>query len=340
MPTSIKDLAKKLNLSVSTVSYAINGGPRSVSPEVTERVLEAARELGYRPNRIAKSMVTGRSRTIGVVPPEIVQDVLLSPYLQLALNGIFNSAGTSDHDLVLYTRLANSNRDVVLSTILDGRVDGAVFIAPNNSQEAVMVAQEMRIPCVSIAGTPIEGVHSLSIENRAGMRLAMEHLLDQGHRRIGHIAGRLDMQDAIERLDAFSECLLEHGLTLDTSLVAVGQFHPDGGYEAMKQLLSLPKPPTAVVSANDDMAIGALRACQERAVRVPQDISICGFDMTTISSLTTPPLTTVHQPITEMGWQAVQDVIKLIEGQLVPQHITFQPTLVVRSSTTFPTKEL
>ncbi len=339
MPTSIKDIAKLLNVSVSTVSYAINGGPRTVSPEVKERVLDAARELGYRPNRLAKSMVTGRSRTIGVVPPEIVEDVLLSPYLQLALNGIFNAAGSSHHDLILFTRLAGSGHEEVLSTILDGRVDGAIFIAPNSTNRAVLLAKELRIPCISLAGSEIDGVHTLSVANETGMKLAMKHLFDLGHRKIAHIAGRLDMQDAIERLRTYSEFMSENRLSYHDSWVVKGQFHPDGGYTAMKSLLALPNPPTAVVCANDDMAIGALRACQEMGVNVPSQMSICGFDQTSASELTIPPLTTVFQPIAEMGRYAVQSVLDLIDGKPVPRHVTFEPTLVVRSSTTVPMME-
>jgi DNA-binding LacI/PurR family transcriptional regulator len=284
-------------------------------------------------------MVTGRSRTIGVVPPEIVEDVLLSPYLQLALNGIFNAAGSSHHDLILFTRLAGSGHEEVLSTILDGRVDGAIFIAPNSTNRAVLLAKELRIPCISLAGSEIDGVHTLSVANETGMKLAMKHLFDLGHRKIAHIAGRLDMQDAIDRLRSYSEFMSENRLSYHDSWVVKGQFHPEGGYTAMKGLLALPNRPTAVVCANDDMAIGALRACQEMGVNVPREMSICGFDQTFSSGLTIPPLTTVFQPIADMGLYAVQSVLDLIDGKPVPKHVTFEPTLVVRSSTALPMME-
>jgi len=339
MATSIKDIAKKLNVSVSTVSYALNGGPRRVSTEVRDRVIEAAKDLGYRPNRVAKSMVTGKSRTIGVVPPEIGEDVLLSPYLQLALNGVFNAAGKANQDLMLFTRLAESHHDEIVTTILDGRIDGAIFIAPSRTNHGVLVAKEMHIPCVTISNSQIEGVITMSVANRTGMNLVLNYLVKLGHRRIAHIAGRLDMQDAIERLKAYSDFVGDNRLPSDDGWVVKGQFHPDGGYRAMKELLSHPSLPTAVTCANDDMAIGAIRACRELGFRVPEDISITGFDMTTTSDLATPALTTVRQPIAEMGSAAVAAVLALLEDKEVPVHTVFQPTLVTRSSTCIPKKE-
>jgi LacI family transcriptional regulator len=339
MPTSIKDIAKRLNVSVSTVSYAINGGPRTVSKQIREKVLEAAREMGYRPNRVAKSMITGKSRTIGVVPPEIATDVLLSPYLQMALNGIFNEAGKSNQDIMLFTRLGDSEHEEILSTILDGRVDGAIFIAPNRTNRTVLLAKELHIPCVSLSGSEIEGVTTLSVANETGMTKVMQHLYDLGHRRIAHIAGRLDQQDAIERLQAYAGFVTDHRMVYHDAWVTKGQFVIEGGHAAMMELLRLPLRPTAVVCANDEMAIGAMRACFEMGLKVPQEISIAGFDMSTTSAHTNPPLTTVRQPITEMGQAAVTTILDLIEGKDVPSHSIFEPYLVVRSSTAFPTEE-
>ena len=340
MATSIKDIARKLNVSVSTVSYALNGGPRNVSTEVRDRVLETAKELGYRPNRVAQSMVTGKSRTIGVVPPEIAEDVLLSPYLQLAMNGMFNAAGKAHQDLMLFTRLADSHHEEIVGTILDGRIDGAIFIAPNRTNQSVLVAKDLHIPCVTISNSEIEGVITMSVANGTGMRLILNHLWQLGHRRIAHIAGRLDMQDALERLQAYSDFVAEHRLPSDDGWVQKGQFHPDGGYRAMRELLAHPHRPTAVTCGNDDMAIGAVRACMDLGISVPEDISITGFDMTATSDFANPPLTTVRQPIAEMGSAAVYAVLDLLDGKEVPAHTIFQPTLVTRTSTSIPKMEL
>ena len=258
MGATIKDIAKRLNISVSTVSYALNDGPRQVREDIKEKVLQTARELNYRPNRIARSMKTGKSGTLGVVPPEVVENVFLSPYLHLALNGIINEAGRLHQDVLLFTRCNETDSDELVSILGDGRVDGVIFIAPHFSEKAVELALSLHSPCVTVAGVPLDGVLTFSVDNELGVDLAMKHLYDLGHRRIGHIAGRLDMQDSILRLQAYQKFLRSKRLAYREEMVTMGQFTIDGGRVAMRQLLSLAEPPTAVFCANDEMALGAL----------------------------------------------------------------------------------
>ncbi len=339
MATTIKDIAKKLNISVSTVSYALNGGPRSV-PETTRlQVLAAAKELNYRPNRIARSMVTGKSDTIGIVPPEVKENVFLSPYLHLALNGIVNEAGRLHQDVLLFTRCSETERDELASILVDGRVDGVIFVAPQFSEKAVEIATSMHSPCVSMSGLPLEGVLTFSVDNESGVNSVMNHLYELGHRKIAHIAGRLDMQDAIVRLQAYQAFLRAKHLPYREELVGMGQFIIEGGRRAMAGLLELPDPPTAVFCANDEMAIGAMVEALSRGKRVPEDISIAGFDMTPASENVYPGLTTVQQPIGEMGAAAVRTLRELIEGREPQEETIFQTQLITRQSTSRPKED-
>lgn len=336
MAATIKDIAKQLNISVSTVSYALNGGPRSVPDDIRESVLRVAKELNYRPNRVARSMVTGKSDTIGVVPPEVTDNVFLSPYLHLALNGIINEAGRQHQDVLLFTRCSEVDRDELASILVDGRVDGVIFIAPHFSEKSVELAASLHSPCATVSGVPLDGVLSFSVDNESGVASAMGHLYELGHRKIAHIAGRLDMQDALVRLQAYQAFLRNHHISYREEWVGMGQFTIEGGRRAMAQLLALPEPPTAVFCANDEMALGALFEAHSRQVRVPEDISIVGFDMTPGSENVYPGLTTVRQPIGELSAAAVRALKALIDGKEPQEPTVFQTELIIRQSTTCP----
>lgn len=339
MAATIKDIARTLNISVSTVSYALNGGPRSVPEEVKERIFRVARELNYRPNRLAKSMVTGRSDTIGVVPPHFAEDIFLSPYLHIALNGIANQCGIQGQDVLLFTRYSETEREEMVSLLVDGRVDGVVFIAPHFNHKTVELATSLHMPCVTVSGTSVPGTCSFVSDSRLGIHQAMQHLFDLGHRKIAHVAGRLDMSDAVERLRAYQEFLIDHGLDYREDWVAMGQFVIDGGRRALHQFLQLKDRPTAIVCANDEMAIGVLVEALNSGIKIPQEISVVGFDDSPRSAQVYPALTTIRQPIGEMGAAAAIALHDLIEGREPDPENLFPTELVVRDSTARPKED-
>jgi LacI family transcriptional regulator/LacI family repressor for deo operon, udp, cdd, tsx, nupC, and nupG len=339
MAATIKDIARNLGISVSTVSYALNGGPRSIPAEVKERVLSMAKELNYRPNRAARTMVTGKSDTIGVVPPDVTENVFLSPYLHLALNGLVNEAGRLHQDILLFTRYGETERNDITSVLVDGRVDGVIFVAPHFSDKSIELATSLHLPCVSVSGAPLDGMLTFCVNNEAGVNQALEHLYGLGHRRIAHIAGRLDMQDAMLRLQGYQAFLRSKHIPYREEWVGMGQFMIDGGRRAMAALLALPEPPTAVFCANDEMAIGALVEAYSRGWKVPDDISIVGFDMTPGSANVYPALTTVRQPISELSAAAVRALKLLIEGKAPEEDPVFETELVVRASTSRPKED-
>ncbi len=339
MAATIKDIAQSLKLSMSTVSYALNGGPRSVSEDVRRKVALRARELGYRPNKIAKSLATGRAHAIALVPPQVSEDWFLSPYLILAFNGVVKEAGRRGLDVVVYTAVEEADPSEVMAKFQDGRVDGVIFVAPFVDKQLHSFASTCPLPSAAITGQPVDGISSFCVDNERGIRLSLQHLYGLGHRKIAHIAGRRGLQDAEARRMAFLNFADEMELCQSPGYCEEGDFTIEGGRRAMRQLLSLPERPTAVVCANDEMAIGALKQAANMGIRVPHDVSVTGFDDSPNSSFVIPSLTTVRQPIMSMGEAAVGALASLIAGDPYPSLTIFPTELIVRDSTSYPTKE-
>lgn len=333
MPTTVKDIARQLNLSTSTVCYALNGGPRTVTEEVRKKVLEKARELDYRPNRLARSLVKGSTHTIGVVPPSTETNVFLSPFVQLAWNAIVNEAETSGQDILLFAaKNLNSPNEPGLG-LLDGRIDGVIFIAPMHNAGPIMSVTERGLPFASICSSPdAPGVH-MTADNAQGIRQAIRHLVELGHERIAHIAGSPDSPDGQIRLEAFKESMRELGLPIPDGYIEQSSFTRSFGYEATLRLLRLKNRPTAIVASNDELGVGACTAAREMGLDVPSDLSVVGFDDTEMASLCYPPLSTIQQPISDMAAAAVRAVIRLAAGQNDVKSICFPTKLVTRAST-------
>lgn len=339
MAATIKDIARKLNISVSTVSYALNGGPRPVPEEVRRKVLETAKELSYRPNRIARSMITGRSQTIGIVPPEVSENVFLSPYMHQMMNGIVNEAGKSHQDLLVFTRYNKTECEELMSVLVDGRVDGVIFIAPHFSHKSVELATSTHLPCVAVSGAPLNGIASFTVNNEDGIRQAMQHLYDLGHRKIAHIAGREDMLDSVLRLQAYRQFLTDKGLPLNDNWVRYGEFQIDGGRRALEEFAVMQERPTAIVCSNDEMAIGAILQAHKMGLQVPRDMSIVGFDGTPACENVYPALTSVAQPISDLSTAAVASLMKIIKAGEPQQSQVFNSRLEVRASTSSPKED-
>lgn len=335
MPATLKDIAAKLNISVSTASYAINGGPRSVPAEVKQRVLDTARELGYRPNRIARSLVAGKTMTLGVVPVQITHDLAVVPYFQEAFNGVVNEAELMEYDVLLFTRAYPDDPDRLADVLLDGRVDGLIFFAPNIDSPVLSRIRDSRFPFVVI-NNQIEGDEPcFSADNRQGIGVAVDHLVGLGHRNIAHIHGPLEMFDAVERHHSFLEAMVAHRLEVRKEWLLDGEFTPMGGQAAATRLLSSSDRPTAIICANDEIATGVYRAAWELGVQIPGELSVVGFDNNASAQVLLPQLTTVRQPLEEMGAASAKAIVEMLNGGK-PSHQQFQTELIVRESTTQP----
>lgn len=337
MAATIKDIARRLNISVSTVSYALNGGPRPVAPELRERVLQVARELDYRPNRLAKSLITRRSHIVGVVRDASAHDLVTSPYMQGVLNGVLNAAEEMGQNVLVVTRLDPHDLEGAVDRLLDGHVDGLIFVATFTLTPLYSELAKRGFPYVVLSGYD-PSAPSLCVDNEGGVRLALEHLYSLGHRRIGHIEGIPGHFDGRERYEAFRTFLRERNLPVEPHWVACGMFTPFEGATAARAILGRRDRPTALFCANDEMAIATLGVARELGIRVPEELSVVGFDDAVNASYCHPPLTTVRQPSEEMGAAAVRVLLERIEDQSPAHRMRFPATLVVRSSTAPPTK--
>jgi LacI family transcriptional regulator len=336
---TIKDIAREAKVSVSTVSYALNDGPRSVPDEVKKRILEVASRLHYRPNRVAKSLITRRSHVIGIVPTRVERDMVISPYFANMLNGIVNACEDRQQDVIIFTQILSTGSREVLYPLLDGRCDGAIFLAPNQGSAGITYLQEIGFPHVVVSGQQHRSV-CFEVDNHFGIALAIDHLAELGHRKIGMLLGPEDMRDGYERNAGFLQHMRSLGLVVNIEWLAPSGFHPAGGLQAGRDLLSLKDRPTAVFCANDESAFGFYAACKEMGVDIPKDISVIGFDDSRMTTLIEPNLTTVRQPIDQMSRKAADLLIEQIENGAISASCRFTPSLIIRNSTTRPTEDI
>lgn len=338
-PATIKDIARELNISVSTVSYALNGGPRPVPPEVRDRVLATAKAMNYRPNRMARFMITGRRHVIGLIPMDVGDQVYLSPYLQMAMNGLADSAARARQDFHLFTRTAGLKGTDLANALLDGQVDGVLFLAPILTVDDFRCIHDAGIPFVVVGGDSGNLAPEVHADNESGITQAVEHLVSLGHTRLGFIGGRSDQLDARMRAQAMQSACAAHGVSIRPEYWCEGNFTIESGEAAFAQYRQLTEPPTAVVCANDELALGVHRAAQLAGWRIPSDLSIVGFDDSQSSRVVTPALTTIRQPIEEMASAAFRLLLDVVEGRPVAdQH--FPTQLLLRKSTSGPKEDI
>lgn len=334
MPATIRDIAKRLGISVSTVSYALNGGPRPVPEEVRRRVLEVARELDYRPNRLARSMVTGKTETVAVVPPIVTHNMLRSPYIHAMLSSIADAVGEHGYDILLHTSATPMDDRQLVQSLLSGKVDGILLIAPLSTSR---VAEEIRlrgVPCVAVSAK-VEGLPCVYADNTAGIFAAMDWLYAHGHRKFGFVGGPPAFYDAQQRLLAFRQYLQEHDLPYHPEWVVEGDFTASRGAASARAVLAGAERPTAILSANDETAAGVLQAAQEMGISVPEELSVVGFDDTSFARVLSPRLSTIRQPLEQMATKAVALLMEWIEERTVPERkeCILPVELVLREST-------
>jgi LacI family transcriptional regulator len=331
---TIRDIADLAGVSIATVSRVLNDRP-DVAPETRENVLQVVREHGFSTNRGARGLSSGRTGMIGLTLP-LVADAYFGPILSGAAEALYES----DMRIVLAPTLHEHDREVsLLERLMRGTTDGAILLLPEESADELLMLQRQEFPFVIVdpRESPPEGVACVAAMHSAGAKQATEHLLALGHRRIGAIAGAPGWYATEERLLGFRAALAGAGILLDPELVVYSDWRIPRGTKAAEELLSLPDPPTAIFGFNDNVAIGALHAARNRGLSVPGDLSVVGFDDTTQAVIVTPRLTSVRQPLAEMGRMGVSLLIRIIEGQRVDaMRMELSTTLVVRESTAPP----
>lgn len=331
---TIYDVAEECGFSLATVSNVINNGPRPVRPETKRRILEAVERLNYHPNAVARGLARQRTHSIGILfgvvdPSQIV----INAYSASVLQAVLSAAGETGYN-VTHVTTRWEGADVSLRQFRDGRTDGLVVVAPPTDSDLLPALASIGIPLVAVsAGGSHVIVPTIDVDDVAGARMAMGHLLELGHRRIAHITGHPNIGSAQVRRRVYQECVDE----APSEYLRESTYSTEGGYAATKALLALPQPPTAIFAANDEIAFGAFEAAREVGVEIPRRLSIAAVDDRPLASLITPGLTTLHQPFDEVGQTATRKLIDLIEGRPCPVETTlFQPRLVVRGSTAPP----
>src|SRR3954447_19549604 len=331
---TIRDIADLAGVSIATVSRVLNDRP-DVAAGTRETVLQVVREHGFTTNRGARGLSSGRTGMIGLTLP-LVADAYFGPML----SGAAEALHESDMRIVLAPTLHEHDREVsLLERLMRGTTDGAILMLPEESSEELRSVQQQGFPFVVVdpREPPPEGIPCVAAMHAAGAKQATEHLLALGHRRIGAIAGAPGWYATEERLLGFRAALAGAGILLDPELVVYSDWRIPSGTIAAQQLLALDDPPTAIFGFNDNVAIGALHAAHSRGLKVPDDLSVVGFDDTTQAVIVMPRLTSVRQPLAEMGRMGAILLVRLIEGQRVDaMRIELSTKLVVRESTAPP----
>lgn len=331
---TITQVAAEAGVSTQTVSRVINHHP-NVAPETRRRVLQVIDRLGYQPSNIARSLIQGYSRTVGVVGYGLEY---FGP--SRTLSGIEQQANELGYSLLLSLMRHPEKNDVeqVLRDMLSRYVDGIIWAMPeigNNRDWIQQGTPQLSVPIVFLSMEPQPNLSVVAVDNRSGGRMATEHLLDQGYRTIGLITGPLDWWEARQRRLGWQDALQEAGIEDD--LVVEGDWTAESGERGLRQLLKQRPDIDAVFVCNDQMALGALQAARQLGIRVPADLGLVGFDDIPESAYFYPPLSTVRQDMVELGRCAVRELGCIIEahqqGRAVePKVILLQPKLIIRES--------
>jgi len=310
MHVSIKDIAKAAGVSHSTVSRALSDSSL-VKAETKSRIQRLAREMGYTPDAIARSLVTQQTHTVGVVVTTITD-----PFVAEVVQGIEDTAHENDYSVILASSAAEPDREMAAVEMLRAkRVDSVIVTSSRVGALYLEHLERIGVPVVLVNNHNEQSgryTFSVSVDNRHGGYLAASHLIERGHRRIAYVSGPADHSDDADRLAGYRQALNEADIPFDAAIIVPGNGRLDGGERALHELTSLAEPPTAVFCYNDVTAIGLLSSAQQASLSVPEDLAVVGFDDIPFASHVHPPLTTIAQPQRDMGRQAMDMALALM----------------------------
>jgi len=333
MPVTLKDIAEKVGRSVTTVSRALHDYD-DVSPETKALVRKVAAEMGFSPNILAQRLQKRKTDTIGFILPTFGPR-FSDPFFSEFLAGIGNTTSRLNYDLLVSTCPPGEEElETYRGKVQSYRVDGFVIVRTRREDARVQYLTEVNFPFVAFGRTENSVDHPYVDEDgEQGMRLLVNHLVDLGHKKIAFIAAPDHIMFTHHRLKGFKGGLLERGIQVDESLIVTGDLTQRGGYAMAMELLKGPDPPTAIAACNDLMALGSISAAQELGFHVGEDIAITGFDNIPMAEHCHPPLTTVHQPIYQIGEMVCEMLVKRIRGEVIEEEqILLTPSLIIRGS--------
>ena len=334
---TIREIAQQAGVSKTAVSFAFNM-PGRLSDDTTQRILSIARELGYTPNPIARSLNTHQTNALGLIVPQDIPDVLSNPFYALLMRGIGQVCKAEGLSLMLVPPMRGS----VVNATYAALIDGCIVNGLQPSDPVVGALAQRNLPFVMIDVNGVENIASITIDDNYGARLAMEHLLALGHRRIAILSfesptGKFtDYAGTLKyRFEGINSALAAYGLSLNSPGVMIMECACSitGGVEAFKRIQAQSPLPTAIFALSDIIAYGVLEAAHASGMRVPNDLSVVGFDDLETSALMRPALTTVHQSIVEKGRRAADMLVQMIQGKSHYEHVTLPVELIIREST-------
>ncbi len=329
MPITLAEIAKITGFSIPTVSRVLSNSNYPVNSDTRQQIMDVAESMGYKPNISARSLRTDRTHTIG-----IIVDDILSPFVPPIVRGIQDHLKDFDYlGLIINTDFDPDLEKDAISTLINRPVDGIIFVESLHSTTSEVLAQ-LDKPYVFVHrlfGSSV--ANSIVPDDCYGAGLAVNHLVELGHRRIAYINGPEGWHSAMRRLAGYQEALIARGLEFDPELTQPGDWEFEGGYKATQNLLDVNNRPTAIFAANDLMALGAIYAIQDAGLTVPEDIAVVGYDNREITRIFRPKITTVSLPVYEMGKTAAELIIKqLKEGLENNDEIKIKGQLFVRQS--------
>lgn len=330
-----QDVANLAGVSRTTVSLVLNDVQGiKISPPTRQKVIEAARQLGYVPDAAAQALVSRRSQIIGLILTRSAHHIASDSFITQILDGLFDVIHEHELGLLIDIIAPDHQKEAYQRLVRAKRIDGILLSGPRFDDEALKALQEDGFPTVLIGQLPGSGLCSVDVDNCAAAKIAVAHLIRLGHRRIACLTNAPESYTAAsDRLCGYRSALLEAGIAYDPSLVRFGDFDLGSGYQRMGSLLDSGETFTAVFVASDLVALGAMAAIRERGLHIPQDIALVGFDDLPVARYVSPPLTTVHLPAVELARQACEMLIALLQGkQPGCSQILLDTRLVVRQS--------
>ncbi len=330
---TMEDVAKKAGVSIMTVSRVINGIKGKVSEKTRQKVLQIVKELNYYPNSVGRALHGSKLKTIGVVSPLVTAGIVLeNPFYYELMMGIEDTCTEKGFDVMISTRKRLKHSDY-LRNYYERKVDGVIIIAPDIHTIDFDTIEKDNVPVILIGERTTHNISYVDADNENGGFIAVEYLYNKGHRKIGILTGNQLMRNSIDRLNGFVKAMKHFNLEIRNEWILNGNFTYNDGIECAKTLLKQKELPTAVFCSNDLSALGFLNEIKKHGVRIPEDISIIGFDNIYASQYSTPPLTTIKQPIIEMGRAAAELLLTKINNKdLISQGRIFPVNIVERES--------
>jgi LacI family transcriptional regulator len=333
----MQDIAKAAGVSRTAVSFVLNNTPDSNIPATTrQRILQIAHELNYTPNAIALNLARGKAMTIGLIVRQTAAQMSIDPFIDQLMFGITRVIEAHGYHLLIHAvDPSASGSQTYVELVRTRKVDALLITSPMANDPEIKMLRDEGTPIVVNGAPKLIDVPSVDVNNIEGAYTAVMHLLELGHRRIGHISNApFTYTSSIDRLQGYRQALDEMDVAFDEALVHEGGFTHDSGAAPMRALLDLPAPPTAVFIGSDMVALGAIGAIHARGLRIPEDISIVGFDDLMFAQYLQPPLTTIHLSAYDLGWHGAEMLLTMLGGETPSPKRALLPTeLCIRETT-------